>query len=129
MYQQDYLMREIAFFINSIIKILFKRSTDMSFTKIIALNEQKNELSQLYYEILSLIDNKNYCEAENILFKHAENRSNDILELGLEFYNHINSIDEKTLLENNFSHEEIKQGVKDWLDLYDIKIPFSQTFY
>ena len=48
-------------------------------------------------------------------------KSLDILELGLDFYSYLNSKSEEFLETNNFSRQEIFDGIKDLQDKFGLK--------
>jgi len=55
-------------------------------------------------------------EAENLLFEELMIFSSaEVYAAGLEFYAYLNSLPEEFLHENNFSKEEIRQGLEDML--------------
>lgn len=59
------------------------------------------------------ISNKNFNEAENIIFDQINLRkSKRSYEIALYFYNEINKLDDETLLSANFSREEIAMGLE-----------------
>lgn len=61
-----------------------------------------------------MVDDGEINLAENLLFeKIQENPSCDMLELGLDFYVYLNSKSDNFLEENNFSRQEISDGLED----------------
>ena len=70
----------------------------------------------------SLIAKKEYNKAENVLFEEIEkNKSEANYKVGIDFYEELLEKSNEDLLENNFSKEEILQGIK------DLKILFSKN--
>ena len=70
----------------------------------------------------SLIAKKEDNKAENVLFEEIEkNKSEANYKVGIDFYEELLEKSNEDLLENNFSKEEILQGIK------DLKILFSKN--
>lgn len=70
----------------------------------------------------SLIAKKEYNKAENVLFEEIEkNKSEANYKVGIDFYEELLEKSNEDLLENNFSKEEILQGI------IDLKILFSKN--
>ncbi len=63
-----------------------------------------------------LISDKKYNEAEDMLFEYAAGHKEDeeLLEIGEMFYDQLSMLTDEKLIENNFSREEITQGLKDF---------------
>ncbi len=62
----------------------------------------------------SLYNKGNYNEAENLIFHELEkNNSPEIYEAACTFYNLLLKKSDEELLKNNFSKEEIYQGLED----------------
>ncbi len=65
-------------------------------------------------ELESLIKQKEYCQAEDLLYEQLEQEeSDDNLCLGLWFYNRLLDEDEETMEEHNFGKDEILAGLKE----------------
>lgn len=62
----------------------------------------------------SLITKKEYNKAENVLFEEIEkNKSEANYKVAIDFYEELLEKSNEDLLENNFSKEEVLQGLKD----------------
>lgn len=62
----------------------------------------------------SLIRAKKFNEAENLLYKTIElSFSKDLMEIGFWMYEEFNKVPDRELSLNNFSKEEIIQGIED----------------
>ncbi len=98
LYSEDWLLRQIESMIDAIIKKLSGKNKESI----------KAEHVLLQDEINSLIEDKNICEAENLILDRLD-ASTAVIALG--FYRRINKMDEKELNELNFSHKEIFDGI------------------
>ncbi|WP_291708289.1 DUF6483 family protein [Clostridium sp.] len=68
----------------------------------------------------SLITKKEYNKAENVLFEEIEkNKSEANYKVALDFYEELLEKSNEDLLENNFSKEEVLQGLKDLKTLFN----------
>jgi len=68
----------------------------------------------------SLITKKEYNKAENVLFEEIEkNKSEANYKVALDFYEELLEKSNEDLLENNFSKEEVLQGLKDLKVLFN----------
>ena len=62
----------------------------------------------------SLITKKEYNKAENVLFEEIEkNKSEANYKVAIDFYEELLEKSNEDLLDNNFSKEEVLQGLKD----------------
>ena len=113
MYQQDYIMRLIKEMINFLAKI-YLHIDDKDEVYYDLLYENKNsQTDYLHKELLKLIQLGKINEAENLLFEKLDKSNKKHIELALDFYNRLNNLDNDFLKKNNFSREEIADGLKD----------------
>ena len=62
----------------------------------------------------SLLVKKEYNKAENILFEEIEkNKTEANYKVAVDFYEELLAKTDKELIENNFSREEVLQGLRD----------------
>lgn len=109
MLEQDYIMKMIRDTIKFLAKIVFNKDT------IVYQLPQLEEYTQtdyLHRQLLSLIEKGKINEAENVLFEELNPENKKDIELALDFYERLNSLDDDFLEKNNFSREEIEQGLK-----------------
>lgn len=114
MFEQDYIMRIIKEIIRVILKLLFNFEADAPTEELINQIEQKENLNHL----ISLADNGNINEAENELFELASGKDMENLKTALLFYAYLNDKTDDFLNQNNFSREEIKEGLKNLISKY-----------
>ncbi len=68
----------------------------------------------------SLMGKKEYNKAEDILFEEIEkNKSEANYKVAIDFYEELLEKNDEELLENNFSKEEVLQGLKDLKTLFN----------
>jgi len=113
-HQKDWMMRQIEELVEFSSRIFWRRGF-LEYT-VSEDNQTANDL--LYIKINKLIDDNNICEAEDVLFSAyggGDNLDFDYLSVVLSFYNRLNGMTDKFLEENDFSREEVYDGLNDML--------------
>lgn len=124
MFQEDWVMRQIESIVDFlIVAVLHKEKSGIQF-----VFEQKNEteINSLHEKLLQMIREHRINEAEDLLFDHLNTEDRRYLELAVDFYSRLNALDNETLQANNFSREEIEEGLKDIAQKFGI--PLSDLF-
>lgn len=114
MFEQDYIMRLIKEMVRIILKLLFNINTPAAEL----LNETEKRETLDYF--LDLVDNGNINEAENKICELASKENMENLEIALLFYSYLNDKTDDFLEENDFSREEIKEGLKNIISKYGL---------
>lgn len=81
---------------------------------------------ELHQQLMELLDEGNANDAEELLFEAADPEDMDIYEVGLDFYYHLNEMDEPELTRQDFSREEIREGLTDFSEEYGCEGLFDQ---
>ena len=89
--------------------LLGKEKTEFGLKK---EEETQSQLAQLSKKLASLIGKGKLNEAENLLYEAFDPDNKNYIELALDFYGTLNNLDDEFLEKNNFSREEIEQGLK-----------------
>ena len=116
MFEQDYVMRQIQSMAAAIAYFLLKKNLyDLENIETPAFGTETGLSGggNLGIAIRKLVEEKKFCEAENLLFDAMRPGDKDTLETALEFYRALNERDEDELKEHGFSHDEIKTGLTD----------------
>lgn len=116
MFEQDYIMRLIKEMVRAILKLLFSIDTESPSSELLKDAEEKQTLESL----LDLVDAGRIDEAENKIFEITENLDKSNFEIALLFYSYLNDKSDDFLEENNFSRDEVKQGLKDIASRYGV---------
>lgn len=116
MLKNDYIMRKIEEWISMILEFVFKIDKNSSPEKLLKLEASTEILKDLKLKI----DNGNINEAEDALFEILKFKTQDSLLMGLLFYSYLNEKDSKFLNEHNFERDEIKTGLKDLLNEFNM---------
>lgn len=115
-YQQDWLVRQVQMMIEFLINIALKKKAEKQISEFDIVSQRQTQ------QIKELLSQNRVCEAENLIFETANTLKDDadFFITALEFYDTLNNMDEETLNKFNFSHKEIKEGLKDFCSHYDI---------
>lgn len=123
MWEQDYIMRLIGDMIKFIAKVFLAKS-QISYK--ISYEDEHSHTDLLHKQLLELIELGKINEAENLLFEEMDTNNMEYLELALDFYQRLSKLNDDFLERNNFSREEIIEGLKDLAKEFGLeKLPFS----
>lgn len=116
MFEQDYVMRLIKEMVRAIQKLLFNIDTESPSAELLEDSEQKETLDAL----LDMVDEGKINEAENRIYELTKEADKSSLEVALLFYSYLNDKNDEFLEKNNFSRDEIKQGLMDVTSKYGL---------
>lgn len=109
-FNNDYIMRQIEEMTRAIARVVFNKETDNGeiFDEYGIISEE----NFMFYMLNNMLSEKRINEAENIIFELIEeNKSKENLKIALWFYNKLQKLSDEELYENNFSREEIAEGL------------------
>lgn len=109
MYEHDYIMRLVRDLVRFIARN-FLGKEEVKYEIIDEENFSKTDL--LHRQLLFLIREGKINEAENLLFEELDTKDTKHLELAIDFYNRLNEMDDEFLESNNFSRQEVEEGLK-----------------
>jgi hypothetical protein len=115
-FEQDYIMRLIKEMVRAILKLVFNIDTDSPTSELLEDSEEKATLDKL----LDMVDDGKVNEAENEIFEMTENLDQNYLEVALLFYSYLNDKSDEFLEENNFSRDEVKEGLETIVSRYGL---------
>ena len=116
MYEQDYIMRLIQEMVRAVLKLIFHIDTESLAGKLLEDSEEKAVLDTL----LDLADEGKINEAENTVFEITENMDYKNLEVALLFYSYLNEKSDDFLEENDFSRDEVREGLQEIVSRYGL---------
>lgn len=108
-YQDDYVMRTISDLVRAIARLVLGKN-DMDYT----LPEDESgytDLDRTYLKLKKMADAGDINGAENYLSDQLAPPDPDCLEMALTFYMYLNQFDDETLYSQNYSREEIAEGI------------------
>ena len=107
MVKQDYIMRLIQEMVRAILKLVFHIDTDSPTAELLEESEDRETLESLIH----MVDAGKIDEAENRIYEMTEYLNQSDLKIALLFYAHLNGKSDDFLEENNFSRDEVQQGL------------------
>lgn len=109
MYEQDYILRLIKEIIRTLLKLIFHLDVEQS-----ALREEDLEadLQAESQKLTELMEDGQINDAENRLWEKLDGRDQGQFKMAMLFYLRLNEKDDEFLKENNYSREEIVEGLK-----------------
>ncbi len=118
-FNNDYIMRQIEEMTRAIARVVFNKETDNGeiFDEYGIISEE----NFMFYMLNNMLSEKRINEAENIIFELIEeNKSKENLKIALWFYNKLQKLSDEELYENNFSREEIAEGLGSIKKIYNL---------
>jgi hypothetical protein len=115
-FEQDYVMRLIKEMVRAMLKLLFNIDTDSPTSELLEDSEEKTTLDTL----LHMVDDGKVNEAENEIYEMTENLDQNYLEVVLLFYSYLNDKSDEFLEGNNFSRDEVKEGLETIVSRYGL---------
>lgn len=109
-FQQDFIMRQIELITRYIAESVFKKESP---EYEIVEKETLSDTDKLHNKLIKLIDEDKINEAEDLLFDKLDTNDQKYLEVALDFYSRLTKLDEDTLERNDFTKEEIAEGLAD----------------
>lgn len=111
--EKDYYMRIVHELVRMLIRLVFSKDIDRDDEEAVPL-----EVMEKYKKLISMIDDGQINEAENVLLDGLEPDSRAYFELALMFYEKLNGKTDEFLEEHDYSREEVTDGIKYVVDFY-----------
>lgn len=111
--EKDYYMRIVHELVRMLIRLVFSKDIDRDGEEAVPL-----EVLEKYKKLISMIDDGQINEAENLLLDGLEPDSRAYFELALMFYEKMNGKTDEFLEEHDYSREEVTDGIKYVVDFY-----------
>lgn len=111
--EKDSYMRIVHELVRMLIRLVFSKDIDRDGEEAVPL-----EVLEKYKKLISMIDDGQINEAENLLLDGLEPDSRAYFELALMFYEKLNGKTDEFLEEHDYSREEVTDGIKYVVDFY-----------
>ena len=113
MFQNDYILRQIENLSKAVADVFFHKASDSGTLEILDEHGRISESGLLYHRLKMLLQNKKINEAENLLFKEVEQNSTaENMVVAAQFYKDLQQLDDRSLLDCDFSRQEILDGIQ-----------------
>ena len=107
--EKDYIMR----IIKETVRLLFSLMLGKNYVSVEQEIQNKYEVSgRTLNDLLSMADDGKINEAENIILDGIDYSNKNEVVVAALFYQHLSEMEEKFLEQNNFSEEEVLEGIK-----------------
>ena len=108
-YENDVIMRQVRDMARMLAKILFGKDTP---TYELEQNEIQTSSDDLYSRLIAMVKQGKINQAENVLYDELDRDEDSTIEVALGFYDYLNELPAEFLAMNEYSREEIKEGIK-----------------
>lgn len=107
--EKDYIMR----IVKETVRLLFSLMLGKNYVSVEQEIENKYEVSGMTLDdLLSMADEGKINEAENIILDRIDYTNKNEVAAAALFYQHLSEMEEEFLERNNYSEEEVLDGVK-----------------
>lgn len=108
MFEQDYIMRLVHEIARVLAKILFNINSETVSEEL----ESRIEETDILEKLLDMVDIGKINEAENELYDLLNQGTSNCIETAILFYSYLNDKSDEFLKENDYSREEVKEGIE-----------------
>lgn len=108
-YENDVIMRQVRDMARMLAKILFGKDTP---TYELEQNEIQTSSDDLYSRLIAMVKQGKINQAENVLYDELDRDEDSTIEVALGFYDYLNELPAEFLVMNEYSREEINEGIK-----------------
>ena len=108
-YENDVIMRQVRDMARMLAKILFGKDTP---TYELEQNEIQTSSDDLYSRLIAMVKQGKINQAENVLYDELDRDEDSTIEVALGFYDYLNEMPTEFLAMNEYSREEINEGIK-----------------
>ena len=115
--EQDWFMRQIHQMAQLLAHVVFQKDSP-NYEIVDEMNQSQADL--LYSKIKSLVADMKICEAEDLLFGALDTSDKSHLLLAFDFYQTINMLSDEELEHANFSRAEIRTGLQEILERFNL---------
>ena len=116
-YEQDYIMRMIK----QMVRVLFSLMLGKKYVEYELPAENDFTISDdTYVKIIQMADEGRINEAENFLYKNLDRSDKRYFEMGLAFYEHLNSFTDDFLETHDYCRQEILDGIENFAGEYGV---------
>lgn len=109
-FEQDYIMRMIKQMVAALMSVILGKEYKMVE---LPLEDQYQSSEGMLRELLTMVNDGQINEAENLLYESFDQNSKKDVENAILFYSYLNELDNDYLEKCNYSREEIELGIKE----------------
>lgn len=118
--QQDWLMRQIEMMISMILRLFLRESPQDS----VLPNEfHQQGTEELAGWLSALLRQGQLGKAEDLLFEHLDPEEKSIFVTAMDFYRQANALTDEELVAQDFTREELLEGLSQVVKRYGLDLP------
>lgn len=115
-YDKDLVRNQVETLVNVASKILFAKN-EVHFEA----NDDTNDITnELYNELITLIENREFGDGEDLIFDNFDISNDRFLILAIDYYHRLNEFEDDILEDADFEREEVRDGLKDLMKMCGI---------
>ena len=118
-YHHDWFMRQIEEMVSMLGRMVFGKEGYGLSQRAQYPGVQETE-SELFTRLMELIHRGEICQAENLLYEHISLDLPDNFPVAVEFYRQLNLLSDSQLEAQDFSREEILEGLTEVCRVYGV---------
>jgi len=107
--EKDYILRMVKDLVKSIAHIVLGKS-EMEYE--LPENDEYSRIDYLYVRLLELVNQGKINDAEDMLFDEINTSDMKQFEMAMSFYLYLNDFGDDYLESNDYSRDEISEGIK-----------------
>ena len=107
-YENDLIARQIESLVQIASKVLFGKNS-------VSYEKTGSVTDELYDRINSLIEEREFGEAEDLIYDNFDISNDGYLILAIDYYHRLNAFDDDTLEESDFERDEVRDGLMDFM--------------
>ncbi|MDU4862407.1 MAG: DUF6483 family protein [Terrisporobacter othiniensis] len=107
--EKDYILRMVKDLVKSIAHIVLGKS-EMEYE--LPENDEYSRIDYLYVKLLELVNQGKINDAEDMLFDEINTSDMKQFEMAMSFYLYLNDFGDDYLESNDYSRDEISEGIK-----------------
>lgn len=107
--EKDYILRMVKDLVKSIAHIVLGKS-EMEYE--LPENDEYSRIDYLYVKLLELVNQGKINDAEDMLFNEINTSDMKQFEMAMSFYLYLNDFGDDYLESNDYSRDEISEGIK-----------------
>lgn len=116
-YHHDWFMRQIEEMVSMLGRMVFGKESHTASQRAQYPGASKTE-SELLDRLMELIHRGEICQAENLLYARISPEDPEIFPVAVEFYRQLNGLSDTQLEAQDFSREEILDGLTEVCRVY-----------
>lgn len=118
MFQDDWIMRQINDMVHFITAVVLQKETSVKE----APEEQKFDSDAFREQLDEILKERKFAVAERFLLEKTDVKDQNQLQLAVDFYARLNSLNDRELEEGGFSRAAIQKGLIQAADRYGISL-------